>query len=50
MARAGLVPQSSYDAAYDALENWQADKYQPANEVSDYLRKNWAKMLAISLD
>ena len=50
MARAGLLPDTSYDAAFDALEEWQSDKYLPAEDVSSYLRINWMEMLAISLD
>ena len=50
MAKASLLPVGSYDAAYDALEQWQGDKYLPSEEVASYLRTNWTGLLAIPLD
>lgn len=51
MAKAGLLPTSSYDDAWDALLVWQPDKYEPASvEVERYLRQHWAKLLTIRLN
>ena len=40
----GLLPATSYDDAWDALEAVSPDRYQPSVEVQDWLRANWREL------